>query len=186
MQVRAERGELGITRETFAEHFDGWLKGHHRASKVTRDGYRASGERRLKPYFGPMRLSAIDVQVLRNFAAEMVEVEAGELAPNTVNNTFSCLGTCLKDAVALHKIPSNPCEHIAHLPGSHIERDWLRRSEIPLYLATCSELYLCDVSGHRSQVSRDIGLRLRSSASGRALCFGCASRSCGARSCAAR
>jgi hypothetical protein len=52
MQVRAERGELRITRETFAEHFDAWLKGHHRASKATRDGYRAAGERRLKPYFG--------------------------------------------------------------------------------------------------------------------------------------
>jgi hypothetical protein len=71
IQVRAERGELRITRETFAEHFDGWLKGHHRASKAARDGYRAAGERRLKPYFGPMRLSAIDVQVVRNFAAEM-------------------------------------------------------------------------------------------------------------------
>jgi len=67
--------------------------------------------------------------VVRNFAAEMVElVKAGELAPKTVNNTLSCLSTCLKDAVALHKIPSNPSEHIAHLPGSHIERDWLRRA----------------------------------------------------------
>lgn len=46
MQVRAERGELRITRKTFAEHFDGWLKGHHRASKATRDCYRAAGERR--------------------------------------------------------------------------------------------------------------------------------------------
>src|ERR1700756_3126283 len=142
MQVRAERGELRITRETFAEHFDGWLKGHHRASKAPRDGYRAAGERRLKPYFGPMRLSAIDVQVVRNFAAEMVElVEAGELAPKTVKKTLSCLSTCLKDAVALHKIASNPCEHIAHLPESHIERDWLRRGEIPLYQVACSELY---------------------------------------------
>jgi hypothetical protein len=48
MQVRAERGELRITRETFTEHFDGWLKGHHRASKATREGYRAAAERRLK------------------------------------------------------------------------------------------------------------------------------------------
>jgi hypothetical protein len=128
MQVRAERGELRITRETFAEHFDAWLKGHHHASKGTRDGYRTAGERRLKPFFGLMRLSAIDVQIVRNLAAEMVEmVEAGELAPKTVNNTLSCLSTCLKDAVALHKVRFNPCEHIAHLPESHIERDWLRR-----------------------------------------------------------
>jgi len=133
MQVRAERGELRITRETFAEHFDAWLKGHHSASKGTRDGYGAAGERRLKPFFGPTRLSAIDVQTVRNFAAEMVDlVEAGELAPKTVNNTLSCLSTCLKDAVALHRIPANPCEHIAHLPESHIERDWLERdSAVP-------------------------------------------------------
>ncbi len=26
-------------------------------------------------------------------------------------------------------------------PRSHIERDWLRLSEIPLYLEACSELY---------------------------------------------
>ncbi len=38
MLVRAESGELPITRETFAEHFDAWLKGRHRASKGTRDG----------------------------------------------------------------------------------------------------------------------------------------------------
>ena len=142
MQVRAERGELRITRETFAEHFDGWLKGRHRAGEVTRDGYRAAGERRLQPFFGLMRLSAIDVQIVRSFVAELVElVEAGELAPKTVNNTLSCLSTCLKDAVAPHKIPSNPCEHIAHLPESHLERDWLRRGEIPLYLEACSGLY---------------------------------------------
>jgi integrase len=42
---------------------------------------------------------------------------------------------------AAHKIPSNPGEHIAHLPESHIERDWLRRGEIPLYPAACSDLY---------------------------------------------
>jgi hypothetical protein len=40
----------------------------------------------------------------------------------------------------------------------------------------------CDVSGHRSQVSRDIGLSSGSPASGRALCHGCASRSWSARS----
>jgi hypothetical protein len=106
MQVRAERGELRITRETFGEHFDAWLKGHHHASKSTRAGYRAAGERRLKPFFGPMRVSAIDVQAVRNFATEMAElVQAGELAPKTVNNTLGCLSTCLKDAVACTRSP---------------------------------------------------------------------------------
>ena len=35
----------------------------------------------------------------------------------------------------------------------------------------------CDESGHRSHLSRDIGLTFEGSASGRALAFGCASRS---------
>ena len=42
-------------------------------------------------------------------------------------------------------------------------------------------LRCCDESGHRSQMSRDIGLSFGSSASGRVLCFGCASRSCWGR-----
>jgi hypothetical protein len=41
MEVRAERGELRITRETFAEHLDAWLTGHHRASESTGDGCRS-------------------------------------------------------------------------------------------------------------------------------------------------
>src|ERR1019366_8199398 len=52
------------------------------------------------------------------------------LAPKTVNNALSCLSTCLKDAVALGKIPSNPCDHVAHLPDRHIESDWLRWDDV--------------------------------------------------------
>jgi integrase len=142
MVERADRGELRMTREAFGEHFDQWLRGHHSIGKGSRADYRGHGERRLKPYFGAMRLSAIGVQTVRDFVSEMVEqVEAGSLAPKTVNNALSCLSTCLKDAVALGKIPSNPCDHVAHLPDRHIERDWLRRHEIPLYLDASSDAY---------------------------------------------
>jgi integrase len=142
MVERADRGELRTTREAFGEHFDQWLRGHHSIGKGSRADYRGHGERRLKPYFGAMRLSAIGVQTVRDFVSEMVEqVEAGSLAPKTVNNALSCLSTCLKDAVALGKIPSNPCDHVAHLPDRHIERDWLRRDEIPLYLDASSDAY---------------------------------------------
>src|ERR1035437_5862037 len=103
---------------------------------------RAEGARGLKRCFGAMRLSASGVQTVRDFVSEMVEqVEAGSLAPKTVNNALSCLSTCLKDAVALGKIPSNPCDHVAPLPDRHIERDWLRRHEIPLYLDASSDAY---------------------------------------------
>ena len=142
MIERADRGELRTTRERFGEHFDRWLRDHHSIDKGTRADYRRHGERRLKPFFGAMRLPAISVQTVRDFVSEMVElVEAGDLAPKTVNNALSCLSTCLKDAVALGKIPSNPCDHVAHLPERHVERDWLRRNEIPLYLDACSAVY---------------------------------------------
>jgi integrase len=142
MMERADRGELRTTREKFDEHFDGWLRGHHSIGKGTRADYRRHGDRRLKPFFGAIRLSGISLQTVRDFVSEMVElVEAGELAPKTANNALSCLSTCMKDAVALGKIPSNPCDHVAHLPERHIERDWLRRHEIPLYLDACSLVY---------------------------------------------
>jgi hypothetical protein len=34
-----------------------------------------------------------------------------------------------------------PREHVEHLPERDIERDWLRRAELPRYLGGCSEVY---------------------------------------------
>jgi integrase len=142
MMVRADRGELRSTRQKFDDWFDEWLRGHHAVSPGTRADYRRHGEKRLKPFFGQSRLSAITVQLVKDFVADQVEqVEAGDLAPKTVNNALTCLSTCVKEAVSLGKIPSNPCDHVAHLPERHIERDWLRRHEIPLYVDACPEVY---------------------------------------------
>jgi integrase len=142
MMERAERGELRTTRQRFDAWFDEWLRDHYRAGAGTRADYRRHGERRLKPFLGHMRVSAIDVQTVKNLLAELVEeVEAGELAPKTANNALGCLSTCMKEAVALGKLSSNPCDHVSHLPERHLERDWLRRHEIPLYLDACSEVY---------------------------------------------
>jgi integrase len=142
MVVRADRGELRTTRQRFDDWFDEWLRGHHAVSAGTRADYRRHGEKRLKPFFGHVRLSAITVQLVKDFVAEQVEhVEAGDLAPKTVNNSLACLSTCMKGAVALGKLPSNPCDHVSHLPERHIERDWLRRQEIPVYVDACSEVY---------------------------------------------
>jgi integrase len=163
MMERADRGELRTTREKFADWFDEWLRGHHGAGAGTRADYARHGELRLKPFFGSMRLSAISAQTVKDFVAEMVErVEAGQLAPKTVNNGLTCLSTCMKEAVALGKIPSNPCDHVPHLPERHIERDWLRRHEIALYLDACSDTYrpLAEVliaTGMR--ISEALGLR---------------------------
>jgi len=163
MLERADRGELRTTRQPFAEWFDEWLRSHHSAGTGTRGDYRRHGALRLKPFFGPMRLSAISAQTVKDFVVEMVEgVEAGTLAPKTVNNALTCLSICMKEAVALGKIPSNPCDHVSHLPDRHIERDWLRSHEIPLYLDACSGVYrpLAEVliaTGMR--ISEALGLR---------------------------
>lgn len=142
MIERAQRGELRTTRQTFTSWFDEWLRGRHTISKATREDYRRHGENRLKPFFGPRRLPSIDVPLMREWIGLMAEaVEAGEVAPKTVNNALTCMSTCMKEAVALGKIASNPCEHVPHLPDRHIERDYLRRSEIPGYLDACSDVY---------------------------------------------
>lgn len=142
MVVRAENGTLRTSHEPFSDHFDAWLANHHRASAGTRADYRRHGDRRLKPLFGTMRLSAIQVATVRSFVSEMaVLVDDGDIAAKTVNNALGCLSTCLKDAVALGKIASNPCDHVARLPEPLIERDWLRRTEIPRYLNACSTTY---------------------------------------------
>lgn len=142
MIVRADLGALRISHELFSAHFDTWLANHHQASKGTRADYRRHGERRLKPFFGSMRLSAIHVQTVRSFVSEMaLLVDENEIAAKTVNNTLCCLSTCLKDAVTLGKIASNPCEHVQRLPEPHVERDWLRRAEIPRYLDACPAPY---------------------------------------------
>jgi integrase len=142
MMVRADRDELRSTRQKFNDWFEEWLRGHHVVSAGTRADYRRHGEKRLKPFFGHSRLSAITVQMVKDFVADQVEqVEAGDRAPKTVNNALTCLSTCMKEAVALGKIPSNPCDHVSHLPERHVERDWLRGKEIPLYVDACPEVY---------------------------------------------
>jgi integrase len=142
MLERAERGELRTTRQTFGEWFDEWLRGHHAVSRGTREDYARHGARRLKPFFGRRRLSAIDVPLMREWIGLQVEaVEAGDVAPKTVNNALTCMSTCMKEAVALGKIAFNPCEHVSHVPERHIERDYLRRPEIPRYLEECSKVY---------------------------------------------
>ena len=73
----------------------------------------------------------------------MVElVEAGELAPKTVNNTRTCLSVALGEAVRRKLVPSNPCEWIKPLPVEKVEIDYLRLAEIDRQLQACPDHYL--------------------------------------------
>jgi Phage integrase, N-terminal SAM-like domain len=94
MIVRAGLGELRISHELFSAHFDAWLANHHQASKGTRADYRRQGERRLKPFFGSMRLSTIHVQTVRSSVSEMARlVDDDEIAAKTVNNALGRVST---------------------------------------------------------------------------------------------
>ena len=109
----------------------------------TYENYEVQGRKRLLPSLGPKRLSAIDEDLLRDeWWAEMVElVEAGELAPKTVNNTRTCLSVALGEAVRRKLLPSNPCEWIKPLPVEKVEIDYLRLAEIDRYLEACPDHY---------------------------------------------
>ncbi len=68
-------------------------------------------------------------------------MEAGELAAKTVNNTLGTLVVCLNAAVKERLIADQPGASGPKLPAAHIERDYLRLHEIPLYLDSCSDVY---------------------------------------------
>ena len=74
--------------------------------------------------------------------AEQAEaVEAGEIAAKTVNNALGTLVVCLNAAVEDGLLAANPALRVQRLPAAHIEREYLRLHEIPLYLDSCSDLY---------------------------------------------
>jgi integrase len=68
-------------------------------------------------------------------------IGAGEIAPKTVNNSLGTLVVCLNAAVEDGLIASNPAMRVERLPAAHIEREYLRLHEIPLYLDSRSDVY---------------------------------------------
>ena len=59
----------------------------------------------------------------------------------SINNTLGTLVVCLNAAVKDRVIASNPALGIERLPAAHVEHDFLRLHEIPLYLDACVEVY---------------------------------------------
>ena len=48
---------------------------------------------------------------------------------------------CLNDACRTGKLARNPATGVRRLPPAHVERDYLRMEEIPLYLDSCAATY---------------------------------------------
>ena len=99
------------------------------------------GRKRLLPFFGADTLAKIDEDRVREWLALMVElVEAGDLAPKTVNNARTCLSVAFNEAVRRGHVPRNPCAAFPRcLERSEIE--YLRLAEIQPYIDACAGYY---------------------------------------------
>ncbi len=140
---RKERGEVLHTKRTFGSWWEAWLR--QRKPYLEPNSWRAyevDGRKRLLPEFESIRLDRLDAEAVRTWMVDQADsVEAGEVAAKTINNTLGTLVVCLNAAVKDRVIASNPALGIERLPAAHIEHDYLRLHEIPLYLDACLEVY---------------------------------------------
>ena len=161
-----ERGEVKVARETF-ETF--WLRlldeRRPYMTKGSFEDFATHGRKRLLPSLGATPLARIDEQLVRRWMDEMVAlVEAGELAPKTVNNARTCLSVALNEAQRRGLLSRNPCAAVAALPVDRAELDYLRLDEIGPYLDACAPHYRPLASfliGTGSRISEALDIRFR-------------------------
>ena len=105
--------------------------------------YEVDGRKRLLPAFERHRARQARPSTAceSGWTTRLRDVEAEEVAAKTINNTLGTLVVCLNAAVKDRVIASNPALGIERLPSAHIEHDYLRLHEIPLYLDTCIAIY---------------------------------------------
>jgi len=119
------RGEVIVHRDTFRAFWDQLLtdKPPYVTAGTLQD-YTTHGRRRLLPWFGDLRLTAIDADRIRDWLADMADlVDDGELKPDTVNNARTCLSMTLGEAVRRRHLTQNPCRYVPELPVERAEID---------------------------------------------------------------
>ena len=112
-QREIENTELGLgadARQTFGEYWTSWLD---RRKPYLRQGtwaaYERDGRLRLLPALESITLDRLHAEHVQALTDQMAEaVKAGDLAPKTLDNTLTTLGTCLNAAVTDHLITTNP------------------------------------------------------------------------------
>lgn len=133
-----DRGEVKVSREDFETFWNRFV-----ATGALHDGWLPSGSHVARSQAPPPvlrrdALSKIDEDRVREWLALMVEiVEAGELAPKTINNARTCLSVAFNEAVRRGLMARNPCANVAALPLDPHEVEYLRLAEIGPYLDTC-------------------------------------------------
>ncbi|MGO8907109.1 MAG: tyrosine-type recombinase/integrase [Solirubrobacteraceae bacterium] len=160
-----DRGEILHTDQTFGSWWDTWLR--RRKPYLEPNAWRAydvDGRTRLLPTFKDTRLDKLDIEQVRGWMEQEAEaVQAGEVAPKTVNNALGTLVVCLNVAVKDRVIATNPAIGVDRLPRAHIERHYLRLQEIPAYLDACLDVYrpLAEVLVHAGlRISEAIALQV--------------------------
>ena len=136
-------GQTSYMQETFAEYWERWLRRRrHHLAAASVAAYAVDARTRLLPVLGETRLAAIQTAHVRGLFEDLAErVQADEIAGKTVNNTLTTLTVCLNDAVKDGLIATNPAIGVPRFRRTHIERDYLRLHEIPIYLDSCSPEY---------------------------------------------
>ena len=126
------RGDVVVSRGTFAEFWAQLLETKRPyVTAGTLQDYKTHGRKRLLPWFGDLRLTAIDEDRVRDWIGDMSELVAdGELSPKTVNNARTCLSMALGEAVRRRHLTQNPCRYVPELPVERAEIDYLRPDEI--------------------------------------------------------
>jgi integrase len=140
MIVAVSRGEVAPpSRETFGEFYVRWLRERRPYLEPgTHNDYRLHGVKRMAT-LDHIRLTKLDTATIKSWLASLVEQE--RYATKTINNSLTVLTVCLNHAVRDGLIPANPARAVQRLPDDHMERDYLRLEEIPIYLDGCSDLY---------------------------------------------
>jgi len=137
---RVHRGELRVSRESLAGWWARWLTQRKPyLEHGSWQDYRRHGERRILPDLGHRKLTSLTAPELRDWLVGLSA--SGRWAPKTLNNALKALVVCLNHAVADGLIAMNPASYVKGLPLGHIERDYLRLSEIGAYLEGCDPVY---------------------------------------------
>jgi hypothetical protein len=136
-----DRGEVVVYRESFETFWERLVV--EKRAYLTPGAHLdlvAHGRKRLVPFFGRDLLSSIDSERVREWLAEMTElVDAGALAPKTVNNARTYLSVAFNVAMRRGLVTRNPCDGVPALPLEQLEIDFLRLAEIEPYLDACAD-----------------------------------------------
>jgi integrase len=156
----------GAGRIRFADYWERYI--NHRRGEITPGSWedlRGHGNRRLLPFFGDRLVARIDVDLIREWRAQMLDdVEADLISPKTINNSRMALLGCLGMATADGLLAGNPVLAVKPLAIERLEPDYLRRGEIAAYLDSAGDAYrpLAEfMLGVGARVSEAIAVQLR-------------------------